>query len=147
MWRQLALAAMLAAGGPSAAQQPDYSPDALAILDAEVAEACGTVQGNQVSTNGFIEHDFTGDGQRDLLIQHSEVSCASGRNGFCGAQVCSLLIWVREGGQLVQKVTALGVVTAIGDGPRPVVTFYEHGGSIGSLRWTGTDFEYRKESQ
>jgi len=122
--------------GPAPAQS---SNAAQWLADREIAQACGGP--GTFDTGGIIERDLTGDGRDDLILSHEAIRCASGgRSGFCGAQVCSVLIFVRDGDLMVEKTNMLGGGVSVSVDRSPVISGYGHGGGRWSIRWTGSAF-------
>lgn len=50
------------------------------------------------------ETDITGDGKKDLILDHARLTCANGSGSSnCGASgLCEILVFVRKGGLLVE---------------------------------------------
>lgn len=115
------------------------------LMEREVAEACGGGRGT-IDPAGFIERDLTGDGRADLIVSHEHIACGADgafgpRSGFCGAQVCSVHVYVREGALLERRAEVLGGGVTVGEGATPVISGHGHGGGAWSIRWTGRGFE------
>lgn len=109
------------------------------LMNEEVSAACGG--GGQISPQYFVERDLTGDGKLDLIVGHEGIRCSSGgRSGFCGAQACSIHIYVRVGALLQKKTDLLGIGLAVGDGSTPTINFHAHGGVPVAVRWNGSTF-------
>jgi hypothetical protein len=128
----LAVAPLSAQGLSNAAQY---------LIGQEVASACDGGRGS-IAPSAVIERDLTGDGRTDLVISHEGIACAGGgRSAFCGAQVCSVLIYVRRGALLVPEVDdLLGQAVTVGDGSVPEIRWRGHGGAAHSMRWNGNAF-------
>ncbi|HRX59809.1 MAG TPA: hypothetical protein P5260_01140 [Candidatus Competibacter sp.] len=110
------------------------------LVKKEIAEACDGEDGS-IKKSAIIEHDLTGDGKNDLIISHEGIACASGgRSGFCGAQVCSFKIYVREGELLKLKEEMLGSDVRVSSEANPTIHWHAHGGSAQKFRWNGKDF-------
>jgi len=125
------LAAPVAAGSKAA----DY------LVREQIAEACAGQPG-RIDPATVIERDLTGDGKADLIISHEGITCSGGgRSQMCGMQVCSVMIYVREGALLKLAVgDRLGGGVTVGDGAIPAISMHGHGGARGSLRWNGSAF-------
>ena len=117
--RFVAMVIMLAiwpAGSVSA-----QSADAKTIIKKQIREACGK-RGGRMRKGGAIHRDLTGDGKTDLIISHEAIACRSNqRSGFCGAQVCSVNIFVSRKGRLRLAKETLGGGVKVGRGKRPVI--------------------------
>ncbi|SFJ38856.1 hypothetical protein [Jannaschia pohangensis] len=139
MRMRLALCLALLAS-PVAAQQ---SNAARYLVAEELAAACED-RGGQFES-GIFETDFDGDGQLDLMLHHEGIVCngVPGRSLFCGAQACTLKIWLRRGDLLKLADEALLASVTVDSATPPVVRGYQHGGQELAFRWTGTGFEVR----
>ena len=132
----LLTAAVLALAGPAEAR----SKAARYLIDQQISEACNGGKGS-ISDEVLVERGLTGDGRDDLIIDHAGIQCdGAGMSGFCGAQVCSLLIYVRQGDLLKLEVDSLGSVLEISDDPVPVLSVAGHGGNRAAIRWDGKRF-------
>lgn len=122
--------------GLAASKAADY------LLNQELIEACQG-RGGRIRFEGFIERDLTGDGRKDLIISHDAIECNGDfrRSPFCGAQVCTIKIYVRRGKLLKLEEEFLALISSIGAGPVPVISLYFHGGGQGQLRWNGRAFQ------
>jgi hypothetical protein len=130
-----ALSAIAANGG--LAQESNAS---IWLLNQELSEACGRA-GGHISPDALIERDLTGDGRDDLIISHEGISCNSGgRSIYCGMQVCTVKIFVREGELLKLTMDFLAGGVHVGHGNLPKISGYAHGGSGWSRRWDGLQF-------
>ena len=113
------------------------------VAKEQIAEACDGGRGT-IDPVGVIERDLDGDGKSDLILSHDAIFCSDGRFGrsmFCGAQVCSVLFYVRRGGLLKKVGEVLGGGVTIGEGRRPPISMHGHGGQSVSVKWNGTAFE------
>lgn len=118
------------------------SDQATAIIDTQIAEACFGNAGT-ISEDAGIERDLTGDGKDDLIVYHRGIWCKEGgQSGFCGAQLCSILIYVREGSGLVLKLDTMTGTLELSDGDVPSIGLAAHGGEMFTIRWNGAEFEY-----
>lgn len=119
------LIASLLAAQPAAA----LSNAARYLVDAEIAEACASGKGH-FEQDGIREIDLDGDGRKDLMLDHNAIVCEGdlGRSLFCGAQVCSIKTFVREGALLQPSDEALGIITRFDPGPPPRFEIMGHGG-------------------
>ena len=110
------------------------------LMDEQVGLGCEGRGGR--FEGGFFETDLDGDGRNDLVLSHEGITCnaAPSRSLFCGAQACSVLIYLRRG-KLLQKVDeALGMQVQVSDDARPVIRMFGHGGTPHAIAWTGTGF-------
>ena len=137
--RVLAIICAVVWGGTVAAQQA-ASPEARAHIETQIAAACEDRGGR--FTSGVYERDLTGDGQADLILDHGGIECNGDwrRSGFCGAQVCSVYFYVRNGQALNEVKEMLGIVQSISSTPVPLIGIYAHGGPVFQWRWNGTTF-------
>jgi len=137
MLRRAVLATGLALiAGPAAA----YSNAAEYLIAQEVAAGCNGGAGT-IAPDGVIERDLTGDGRADLVLAHDGIACAGGgRSNACGAQVCSVLIYVRRGALLELEEELLGTGVTVEGGGVPEIRFFGHGGGARSIRWDGQAF-------
>lgn len=132
----LLMAAVLAVAGQAEAR----SKAAQYLVDQQISDACNGGEGS-IAESGLVERDLTGDGRDDLIIDHAGIQCdGAGMSGFCGAQVCSLLIYVRRGDLLKLEVDSLGTVLEISNDPVPVLSVAGHGANRATLRWDGKRF-------
>ncbi len=137
MSRPLTFAALLALLVAPAVAHAQTAAD---LVRKEIAKACDGKRG-QIAPNAVIERDLTGDGQVDLIISHEGITCpGSGRSGFCGMQVCSVMIYVRSGAVLKLALERLGSSVKVGDGPIPVIQMDAQGGPGRPLKWNGREF-------
>jgi hypothetical protein len=135
--RRAVLAAWLAViAGPAAA----YSNAAEYLIAQEVSAACDGGAGT-IAPEAVIERDLTGDGRADLILAHDGIACAGGRrSNACGAQVCSVMIYVRRGQLLELEAQLLGTGVTVEGGAVPEIRFFGHGGGARSIRWDGQAF-------
>ena len=113
------------------------------VAKEQIAEACDGGRGT-IDPVGVIEGDLDGDGKSDLILSHDAIFCSDsrfGRSGFCGAQVCSVIFYVRRGGLLKKVGEVLDGGVTIGQGRRPPISMYGHGGQSVSVKWNGKAFE------
>lgn len=128
------LAVLLTSPAQARSKAADY------LIRDQIAGACETGKG-KIEGNAVIERDLTGDGLADLIISHDGITCSDGgRSNACGAQVCSFVIYVRDGALLKPKDDLLGVMITVGDGKVPVIRWRGHGGGAHSIRWNGREF-------
>jgi len=140
--RLFAIAAMMSLTASQAASQ--QSDAARFLLEEQIVQACGGVPG-EMDPTGFIEQDLTGDGRDDLIISHEMIQCEDRqprgtRSQFCGMQVCTVLIYVRQGDLLVLEEEFLGGGVTLGPTRVPVIRGYAHGGDTWTIRWDGSRF-------
>ena len=111
------------------------------LVQEREADACDQSVGKMAQA-GIIERDLTGDGREDLLLSDEHLRCGPRnlRPGTCGMQVCRFTIFVRQGDLLVESYQGLGGGVSADRGTPPVISFYNHGGSRGSVRWNGAAF-------
>lgn len=110
------------------------------LVREQIAAACDGKQGT-IDPAAAIEQDLTGDGRADLIISHEGISCANGgRSNACGAQLCSVMIYVRRGALLKLEREMLGVGVSAGEGKVPEISMYAHGGTLHSMKWNGRTF-------
>jgi CHAT domain-containing protein len=111
------------------------------LIAEQIAAACDGKPG-AIDPRAVIERDLTGDGNADLIISHDGITCSRGRrSGFCGMQVCSVMIYVRHGPLLQRAVGEfLGTKLTVGDGKVPTIRLHAHGGKQHSMKWNGQDF-------
>jgi hypothetical protein len=129
------MAALLASPAQSRSKAADY------LIRDQIAGACETGKG-KIDGNAVIERDLTGDGQADLIISHTGITCSDGGgSNACGAQVCSFIIYVRDGALLKSaKDDLLGMMVTVGDGKVPAIRWRGHGGGARSIKWNGREF-------
>ena len=109
------------------------------LMDQEVRAACNGA--GRIAPEAFIERDLTGDGRDDLIVAHEGITCSNGRrSGYCGMQVCSVHIYVREGDLLRRKVEVLGGGLSVGKGAVPRISMHAHGGAQRQMQWNGRSF-------
>lgn len=121
------------------AASPQWSRAARYLIDEQLAAACPA--GGLTTAEAVYELDLTGDGRDDLVIDHRGFTCEfGGQSGFCGAQLCSVLIYVREGRLLRQKLEMLSARTEVRAGRDPHVILTDGNGRPKVLRWRGGAF-------
>ncbi|ANV99335.1 hypothetical protein LMTR13_03235 [Bradyrhizobium icense] len=129
-------------GTEAGASQPAARSKAADYLIREqISDACER-RGGRIDPAAVIERDLTGDGKADLIISHEGITCTGGgRSSACGMQVCSVMIYVREGPLLKLAVgDLLGMMVTVDAGRIPTVRWRGHGGSPRAMRWNGGAF-------
>ena len=131
----MAIAAL--ATGVSADQR---SRAAQYLIDQQIAESCDS--GGRFEAWGIVEIDLTGDGRRDLLLNHDALVCNGRlfRSLNCGAALCSVYLFVREGELLQPKEQILSARTEILPGRPPTIRLHSRQGMRYHLRWNGSAF-------
>lgn len=131
----IAVLALLAAPAAAGSRAAGY------LIAEQIAEACEGQPG-EIDPEAAIERDLTGDGKADLIISHEGITCSGGaRSLMCGMQVCSVMIYVREGSLLKLAVgDLLGGGVTVDGGNIPTISMHGHGGARGSIRWNGSAF-------
>ncbi len=109
------------------------------LMDQEIAAACGGVGRFD---GGVVETDLNGDGLTDLILSHEGIVCGSGgRSGFCGMQVCTVKIYLREGALLQEAEEMLGGGVSVDTATSPpTIRGYAHGGGAWAMRWANGRF-------
>ncbi|WP_346915729.1 peptidoglycan-binding domain-containing protein [uncultured Roseibium sp.] len=127
-----------------AAPQP-LSNAAAYLRDQQISLACQG-RGGTISPDGLIQRDLTGDGNDDLIIDHSGISCNGPKASSleCGTQACSVNLYVREGRLLKLKAQFLGRNVIVGEGDIPAIHARGRENSDGAVYWTGNNFEWRQ---
>lgn len=112
------------------------------LIDQERQEACDGRDGT-LSPDGAIERDLDGDGREDFILSHHAFVCSGqmSRSLFCGAQVCTVKIYLRRGALLQLVEEYLSIDIEVGPGPVPIITGHGHGGGQSQIRWNGQAFE------
>lgn len=102
----------------------------------------GCPSGGRFNASGAIERDLNGDGRKDLILSHGELTCKGNNqiSRYCGMQVCAVKIFVRQGQLLHLKSNFLGGGVTLGPTKVPVISGYAHGGSPWAIRWNGRNF-------
>jgi hypothetical protein len=100
------------------------------LIAEQIREGCAEGRGT-FDERGIYEIDLDGDGRDDLLLAHEALECegAMSRSLFCGAQVCSILVYIRDGALLKQTDEALGLIVEHDPGPPPTFKIMNHGGA------------------
>ncbi len=126
---------LVAAPAAATSKAADY------LIAEQVAEACPNGDGHMTAA-GVIERDLTGDGKKDLILSHDGITCGDvGRSDFCGAQACSVLIYVRRGALLKLEREELSIGVSVTDGtPTPIIHLTAHGGAPSTLQWVDGGF-------
>ncbi|WP_298858455.1 hypothetical protein [uncultured Sulfitobacter sp.] len=134
----LGLVLVVASVGAAAAQS--YSKAARYLMAQEIKAACPL--GGRFTSKGAIERDLNGDGRKDLLLSHGELRCKGSRtlSKYCGMQVCTVKIFVRQGQLLKLSSDFLGGGVTLGPTNVPVISGYAHGGAPWAIRWNGRNF-------
>jgi len=137
---RFALAAVLIAVCAVGASAQSYSKAARYLIAQEVKAACPS--GGAFKRSGAVERDLTGDGRKDLILTHGDLTCKGGSplSRYCGMQVCTVKIFVREGQLLKLKSDFLGGGVTLGPTAVPVISGYAHGGGAWAIRWNGRGF-------
>jgi hypothetical protein len=124
-----------AAAAPSSTARRSKAADYL--VREQVAEACDG-KGGTIDPAAVIEGDLTRDGKADLIISHEGIRCAGGgRSALCGAQLCSVMIYVRRGTLLKLEREMLGANVSVKSG---AIRLHAHGGKPAIVRWNGRSF-------
>ncbi|MEX0404830.1 hypothetical protein ABGN05_04035 [Aquibium sp. LZ166] len=108
------------------------------LIDQEVSKACegpGTIR-----PESAIERDITGDGRDDLIINHRGIWCGSSQSGFCGMQLCDVLIYVRKGSLLHLELETMSGSLRLSDENPPDIYLSSHGGDEVPIKWDGNKF-------
>ncbi|MBB4301584.1 hypothetical protein GGD81_000601 [Rhodobium orientis] len=143
MPRRLATVVLLLAPLALATPASAYSKAANYLIKQQIRVACDGRPG-RIRPEGVIERDLTGDGHKDLIINHDGIECRAewSRSGYCGASACSVHIYVREGALLVHKTELLTGGIRIGRGSRPRISFYSLTEQrMVPMRWNGRTFD------
>ncbi|WP_372426898.1 hypothetical protein [Salinarimonas chemoclinalis] len=132
------IVSLLVAIGAVTMSEPARADMVRAVVDREIAEACGGTPG-ELQSEGRIERDLDGDGLEDLIVSHEWMRCTggmgmAGRSEFCGMQVCSVNIYVRRGSGFDLAREMLGADVRVGSGARPEITMRAHGGDVFGIR-------------
>jgi hypothetical protein len=109
------------------------------VIAEQVAVACegpGTID-----ADAAIERDLTGDGQNDLIIDFRGISCQNNQNMSYGVQLCTVVVYVREGRLLKQKFETMSAEYVLVSGNPPSLRLYKHGGKPFRVRWDGQNFK------
>lgn len=115
----------------------DQSIDALSAE--HVSRACDGP--GALAAGGLHEIDLTGDGSRDLILDHSAISCSNGTSSNeCGMRACAIYLYVREGDRLQVAYDSAAVSVTVGSGEPPAITFVDHFFTESIVRWTGKAF-------
>lgn len=140
MIRAAALAVIFVAVSGIGAAAQSYSKAAWYLMAQEIKAACPS--GGRFKAAGAIERDLNGDGRKDLLLSHGLITCKGSRpmSGYCGMQVCTVKIFVRQGQLLKLKSDFLGGGVTLGPTNVPVISGYAHGGAPWAIRWNGRSF-------
>jgi hypothetical protein len=137
---RFALVACLVLATPLRAE---VSKAAAWLITEETEAACGA-EGGTFAEGSVIERDLTGDGKSDMILSHGGVSCAGDQvqSDYCGAMMCSVMIYVRKDDLLVlvAEFLSAGGDFAFGEGSPPAIRLINHDGSEGEVYWNGTTF-------
>ena len=137
--KRLAIIAMMVGLLPTggAAQMSNASAY---LMQQEIELACD--RAGEFDPRGVIERDLTGDGRADLILSHEWITCAgqAKRSGYCGMQVCTMKVFVRESALLRLKLEMLAGGVTVGPTDVPVISGYAHGGGAWAIRWNGRAF-------
>jgi hypothetical protein len=111
------------------------------LRDEAISEGCEGRPGS-ISDNAVFLRDLDADGNDDLILSHDGIVCAGRpqRSGFCGAQVCTLVFFLRRGDSLQLAGEDLALLDGIDNSSPPVITLYRHGGVRAQVQWNGTQF-------
>lgn len=114
------------------------------VVREQIREACGN-RGGTITRKGVIRRDLNGDRRKDLIVDHSCITCRSGRQRSlaCGMQVCSTIYYVRTRHGYKAAGDFLGSILRIGKGRRPGIRYYGHGDRRFTVRWSRGKFRTR----
>ena len=112
------------------------------LIKQEIANGCDTKRG-KFNATGIIERDLTGDGAKDLILDHGGITCSDGsRSGFCGAAMCSVIFYVRDNNGLLQQKLEVLSIGATNKGGNPAnIELINHRGKTSIVRWNGSTFD------
>jgi hypothetical protein len=114
------------------------------LMTEEIEAACGKA-GGRFADGAVVERDLTGDGRDDMVLSHGGVVCAGDQvqSDYCGAMMCSVLIYVRTDDVLTlsAEILSAGGSFTVEDGTSPAIQLINHDGSEGQVQWTGTTFQ------
>ncbi|MFN4099649.1 MAG: hypothetical protein ACK4GT_07720 [Pararhodobacter sp.] len=118
-----------------------FIAEAKLLITDMIAAGCNGAPGRMMS-RGVIVRDLDGDHRDDLILSHEGVECEGEvtRSVYCGAQVCSTVIYLQRDEGLERQAEVLGSVIDIDGSLPPVVHVAEHGGSRLVLNWNGAGF-------
>jgi len=116
------------------------NPDSVeTAVRAELANVCNGER-LEIGPDAITIADLTADGRPDAIVSFETIRCG-GRRDFCGAQVCSLKIFVDTGAGLTTAVDMLSTAPTIVPGTPPRIEGHGHGGQPWALRWNGVTFD------
>lgn len=105
-----------------------------------ISEGCST-QSGRFESNGVMEQDLTGDGRADLILDFAGLRCSSGLPMFCGAKMCSIRFYVRNGQGLLKPAgEVLSVGAQVVPGNPPGIQLIANDNSEHIWRWNGRKF-------
>ncbi len=118
------------------------SSAAFDIIAHEVDSACDGAPGKFNPVRRILQ-DLTGDQIEDMIVQHDAITCKGGKRSlFCGAQVCSIKIFVGQSdGEYKEFHEVLGIVDRVTTEFIPNIKLFGHGGRSYTLRWNGKEFK------
>lgn len=110
------------------------------LIDQQIAESCQA--GGRFEPWGVVEIDLTGDGRRDLLLNHEALVCNGSmfRSLNCGAALCTVYLFVREGSLLEPTNEILSLGTTVLPGSPPTIRTHSRQGVAYDWRWNGSAF-------
>lgn len=125
-------------------QAPELSNAAEWLRDQAIEEGCDGRTGKMLSDAIFVR-DLDADGRDDLILSHDGIVCSGQpqRSIYCGAQVCSLNIFLRRGDLLKFAGEADALVESISNASPPIIALYLHGGAKARVQWDGSQFVNR----
>jgi len=110
------------------------------LINEQIIEGCG-----KAGFDAVIKTDLTGDGQKDLIIDHGGLECVDAaigsRSNYCGIRACSVLVYVRVGDLLKLKLEVLSIGVSISSDNPPRINLMGHNFEENSIVWTGTSFQ------
>ncbi len=113
------------------------------LINEQIVEGCDENSKGQFAPNSIFEQDLTGDGQKDLIIDHGGLNCLPDRHNSmnCGVRACSVLFYVREGNLLIKKKEILSIGVSVEAGNPPIIHLMSHDYLKSTVRWNGYTFK------
>ncbi len=106
------------------------------IIEEKISYGCNGP--GTMSDDGMLWSDLDMDGDQDLLLNGSGISCSNARPIFCGVRVCSSWIYFSEEGGFIEKIEILNEILETDQSEPPRINLMGHDLKTGWFQWGGT---------
>lgn len=115
----------------------------------EIQLACGEfgraagMKSGVMGANGIIHRDLTGDGVKDLIVDHRAIVCVNGltlSSRTCDESGCALRVFVSNWAGFAFHIERKAASYTVSDDELPIITLTDADGTQTLWRWDGTYF-------